>query len=415
MTLALASLWFSAFPRAKAAWRLHDQATALANYGVCMVGPTGPSTVTGDPEEFARLLRRRLLTQEADAQPFAECRVSFEEYVGLGTGAALEATAAAFADYGALTQSDDDVSRYQLVSLIPDVSLLEELSAQAWPFMRNGYSGLLKPSSHTREAAHPTGFPVPVYGSGLPHWEGLYRTAWREGSRLALAIGHGASLALFQSSTGGQDWSKASLASAGVGEHAGRCGSGNAVQSFLFEQDEGKIAVVSLVGDEPISRTTLRVSATPRSSSCDDSTAVFVAEPDAEPAPYVVLCQHAGRCGQLRVPAEFTTRPFDVAQISGVTVIASVNAGVVRVRSSRDRGKTWAPATIAIDAISAGIPLANAREVRMQPVEERLLLWLPQDNDEEVYPLVVSEDYGASFRGADASSVRRGSKPVASR
>ena len=51
----------------------------------------------------------------------------------------------------------------------------------------------------------------------------------------------------------------------------------------------------------------------------------------------------------------------------------------------------------------------------MQAVEERLLLWLPQDNDQDVYPLVVSEDYGASFRGADASPVRRGSKPVASR
>src|SRR5687767_7585259 len=31
------------YPRAVAAWRLHEAATKVANYAVCMVGPTGPA------------------------------------------------------------------------------------------------------------------------------------------------------------------------------------------------------------------------------------------------------------------------------------------------------------------------------------------------------------------------------------
>jgi len=39
--LAGAALWLK--PRAVAAWQVHGMASALADYGACMVGPTGPS------------------------------------------------------------------------------------------------------------------------------------------------------------------------------------------------------------------------------------------------------------------------------------------------------------------------------------------------------------------------------------
>ncbi len=413
LTAMVGLLGLTAFPRAKAAWQLHDRATALANYGLCMAGPTGPSAVVGGAEAFAVLLRRRLITQQPHAQPFTECRPAYEQYTGPETGAALLGQAGEFIEYG--SSARDSNASHSLMALIPDTSILDQLHERAWPFIRNGYTTLLRPSSHAPEAAHPIAFPVPVLGSGLPHWEGLYRTAWTHQERQYLAVGHGSSLALFQSSSGGQDWTPASLASEGVGEHAGRCAAGNTATSFLFEHRENKIVVVSLMGDEPVSRTSLALQATPRSSSCDATTAVFIAEPEAEAPPFAVLCQHSGRCGRLRLPADSTAHPFDVAQLSGVTVIASVDAGIVRARSSRDRGKTWTPAVVALDAVSSGIALSQARDVRLQVVGERLLLWLPQDDGQQDYPLVVSEDYGASFRGALPASSPPSDTPLARR
>ncbi|HET9931793.1 MAG TPA: hypothetical protein VFQ35_13925, partial [Polyangiaceae bacterium] len=148
------------------------------------------------------------------------------------------------------------------------------------------------------------------------------------------------------------------------------------------------------------------IKAAPRSSSCDLATAVFIAEPDnEEESELAVLCQHGGRCGRLQVPATWISDGFDVAQVKEVTVLASVAGGVVRVRSSRDHGKTWTPATVALDAESAGIPLADAKQVHLQPVGERLLLWVTGDGAQRSYPLVVSEDFGASFRGAELHTV----------
>src|SRR5215475_8135156 len=54
------------YPRLDAAWKVHTLAAALADYGACMVGPTGP-TLLRDHElaEFRVLARRRLVTSPA--------------------------------------------------------------------------------------------------------------------------------------------------------------------------------------------------------------------------------------------------------------------------------------------------------------------------------------------------------------
>lgn len=391
----------SGYPRAKAAWKLHDQASALANYGLCMVGPTGPNVIRDGGDEFRHLLRRRLLSAEAEDQPFAACRPLYEQYFET-KGDVMETAASGFREYG----SPAPVSNASLEPLVPDVARLAELSARAWPFHRKPFLELVRSSTHAKEAPHPVDFPMPVLGSGLHGGTALYRTAWADGGRLWLAMGHGVNLALFESADGGQTWQRTALSAPGIAEHAGRCTGNDGQQSFTFEQEEGKLTVVSLMGDDPVGKTTLRIKAAPRSSSCDLATAVFIAEPDnEEESELAVLCQHGGRCGRLQVPATWISDGFDVAQVKEVTVLASVAGGVVRVRSSRDHGKTWTPATVALDAQSAGIPLADAKQVHLQPVGERLLLWVTGDGAQRSYPLVVSEDFGASFRGAELRAV----------
>src|SRR5262245_60624346 len=66
------ALWL--YPRAIAGWRVHELASALADYGACMVGPTGPSLMRASSmDEFERLARRRLLSAAANEAPFARC------------------------------------------------------------------------------------------------------------------------------------------------------------------------------------------------------------------------------------------------------------------------------------------------------------------------------------------------------
>lgn len=386
----------SGYPRAKAAWKLHDQASALANYGLCMVGPTGPNVIRDGGGEFASLLRRRLLSAEDNDQPFAACRALYEQYFE-AKGELIESPASAFEEYG----STSAVASVGIAKLVPDVGRLADLSRHAWPFHRKPYLDLVRPSTHAKEAPHPVEFPVPVLGSGLPSGGALYRTAWSNGGRAWVAVGHGVNLGLFESADGGQGWQRAALSAPGLAEHAGRCAGSDGQQAFTFEQEEGKLTVVSLMGDDPVAKTTLRIKATPRSSSCDLATAVFVAAPDnEEESELAVLCQHGGRCGRLQVPAGWLAPGFDVAQLKEVTVLASIAGGVVRVRSSRDHGKTWTPATVALDAASVGLPVSDAQEVHLQPLGERLLLWVTGEAERRSYPLVVSEDFGASFRGA---------------
>jgi hypothetical protein len=406
LALAVGGLGLTVYPRMKAAWRLADKTTAAANYALCMAGPTGPVALTENAEEFKSLLRRRLLTAEDVEQPFANCRSLFEQ-VFEKPGNPLLSAAGEFQVYS----GKESAVAPALDELVPRVAELHALGEAAWPFTRKSPLEMIRPSAHAKEAPHPVEFPRPVAGSGLPSADHLYRTAWQQGGTVHLALGQGAELTVLESVDGGQVWTKGSLSAPGLGEHAGRCAANDSRQSFLFEHEDGKIAVVSLAGDDPVGRSVLRIRAEPHKSSCDSNTALFVAQPPDNEAPYVVLCQHAGRCGKLQVPVTWTSGSFDIAQLDGVAVVATLTAGVVRVRSSRDRGKTWTPATIAMDVGAVGSNL----EVHLQPTGSNLLLWVSDETKRKVYPLAASEDYGASFRGAEVTPARSEGKGLAKR
>jgi hypothetical protein len=362
--------------------------------------------LTQSAQEFKALLRRRLLSAEDVEQPFVNCRSLYEQLFET-PGNPLLSAAGDFQVYSGL----NGTTAPALEQLVPRVEELHALGEAAWPFTRKPTLEMIRPSAHAKEAPHPVEFPQPVAGLGLPSGDALYRTAWQHGGTVHLALGQGAQLAVLESIDGGQVWTKGSLAAPGLGEHAGRCAATDSRQSFLFEHDDGKIAVVSLAGDDPVGRTVLRIRAKPHQSSCDNNTALFIAEPADNEAPYIVLCQHAGRCGKLQVPATWTSGSFDIAQLDGVAIVATLTTGVVRVRSSRDRGKTWTPATIAMDVAGTG----SSAEVHLQPIGSNLLLWVSDEGKRKAYPLAVSSDFGASFRGADAVPARQEPRGLAKR
>ena len=51
LALVAWGLW-SAYPRMQSAFRLHDLTVATADYGLCMVGPTGPTLIRDRDSDY---------------------------------------------------------------------------------------------------------------------------------------------------------------------------------------------------------------------------------------------------------------------------------------------------------------------------------------------------------------------------
>src|SRR5688572_21212548 len=69
----LGNAGYAIYPRAVAAWQPHGLAAAVADYALCVGGPTGRSLIRDSPDQFAQLVRRRVVTAGADDRPFADC------------------------------------------------------------------------------------------------------------------------------------------------------------------------------------------------------------------------------------------------------------------------------------------------------------------------------------------------------
>jgi hypothetical protein len=418
----LATAVWQLSPRAQAAWTLRERATQFANYALCMVGPTGPSLLRDQPAEFWELVRRRVVGSEPSTAPFVKCAPLV---VGLSesppTEAAHLATAEQFIEYGGT--ATDQVRQARTPVPLEGVVSIDELevttrslallAAEAWPFERSGYTRLVRPSSHAAEAPHPVEFPKPGMGTGLPTWRALYRPTWQVGGRWLLAQGHQANLALFESVDQGLNWRQVGLVQPGLAENAGRCGATGSRNTFTFELGERGLIVHSWLGDQIQHTTAIETSGGVGSASCDEETALLALREEGKP-PSVLLCRHAGHCGQLPVDAEWLRNSFDVARIAGVSVIAAIDHGVVRVRSSRDNGLHWAPATVAFDwqgltKNGGDLPVPS----QFLKVGNRLLLH-GEAKSGSAYPVMVSDDHGASWRGMTSPTVKPTTKDVVS-
>jgi hypothetical protein len=363
-----------------------------------MAGPTGPGLLRDRQlGAFERLLRTRLLAVAPGDAPFERCaglaRTLTESAEAEGAHRALAGT---FAEYGA-----SEKPQRSLTSLAISSGGLAELARAAWPFAR-GYALLVKPSLGAKEAAHPVPPPAAATGRGLPSGRPLYRATRVEGSQILFAAGTGANGEALRSTDGGATFRP--ISSTRVQEFAGRCPAGAGRSWKLVMSDGGATAVASSEpGMETRSTPLGRSNEEVLSLACDDQ--VLVAALRAEGRPETVLrqCAFGKACAALpgpkfAGPSGSIGYPVDVARIHGTTIVALAMGRVVRVTSSRDGGASWSPFSIAYDAAeeSAASPRLPTE---LLAVGNRVLLYAAPTRSGEAYPLLYSDDQGASWHG----------------
>ncbi|MEZ4227398.1 MAG: sialidase family protein [Polyangiaceae bacterium] len=397
-------IWWST-PRATAAWSLHSKASALADYALCMVGPTGPPLLRDNPVEFNKLVRRRLVAAHADERPFEECAKAAVEVTGaVEVERAHRAVAWSFAEYGAFDRDGQPRrGEVSIASLRVTTRPVSELAKNAWPFVRGGYTRLVRPSLNAREAVHPVDLPMPTRGRGLPKWRAWYRAVKQERDGYVVAVGAGANLSVYRSDAAAVDFRPAPLASAdGM---AGRCGGTEHWFTYALNESGSNVDVISQ-GIEGSSRPVAlaRAEAEVFASSCDETTLVAALKLKGRSDVALRLCRHRGACESIELPAfpgvGLRPRyPLDVARVDGVIVVAVVMNGIVRVTSSRDDGRTWTPYVVAFDAMAhpefrADTPVPG----RLLALGKRVMLYGGASKPAHTYPVLFSDDYGASWR-----------------
>jgi hypothetical protein len=360
LVLGLLAISAQAAPRMSAAFRLHSAATTFADYALCMVGPTGPSLLRDNPPEFRKLVRRRLIATTADDQPFARCAKAARDVTeSPEVERAHRAAAASFTEYGAdpRAEASGDAVR-TLDSLSVTTKRLGELSDAAWPFVRGGYTSLVKASAYAPEAAHPADFPRPGKARGVV--------------------------------------SPASIT---------RCvPPGTAISYALALSPDKRTKIVRSTTPEGVETDATLAPADARvfAVSCDARGAVVAAGREGTRDVNLYSCGYLGECHELRMPrlgAMVPRYPLDVAKVDGVIVVSVPMHGIVRVASSRDEGRSWTPFIVAYDPEAHPELRFDVKTVdRIKVAGRRLLLVGSGRRESDTFPALASDDAGASWR-----------------
>jgi len=397
--LLLGIAGYAVYPRAVAAWQLHGLAAAVADYALCVVGPTGPSLIRDNPDQFAQLVRRRLVTAGADDRPFADCAE---------LARTVTASEAVFEAHGArATDFREYEGRGSAERTLADVRVsserLSEVSRRAWPFVRGGYTRLVKPSLSAHEAVHPVAPATPSVGSGLPSWRARYRAVRRTQTGFVVAHGQGANLSLYETRDEGVSWRP-------VAPHQQpssfqeRCPIDADGRSFTFSTtDDESATVVNSLGPDGAPYATVLAPAHEQifAAACDADALVVALTAMGGHGTKLYECPFRRSCAPMRVPAAglAPTLLSDVARVAGTTVIAVSNGEIVRVASSRDSGRSWAPWSVAYDAgenqaEAMGLPPPS----RLLALDDHLILYGGAERADQAYLVLMSDDQGASWK-----------------
>lgn len=392
-------------PRARAAWELHGAASGLADYALCMVGPTGPTLLRDNPVAFRALARRRLISSEANDRPFQGCaKLAFDVTGSPEAERAHRATAWSFVEFGgAAAERAAQGSKNELTvdSLAVDPKRLAELAKNAWPFVRDGYTKLVKPSLMAHEAVHPVELPRPSVGSGLPAWRTSYRAVGEVDGKLSVAMGKGANLSVFQTADSGLSWRPAPLR--GVESFAERCVAGDRAYTFTLNRDT--LMVTSMGPDKvPHSSALMKSDGELIGAACDDRALVAAVRLEGKKETALFSCAFAANCHPMSPPmfqgiGPVTQYPLDVARTGGTTVVSIAMRGIVRVTSSRDEGHSWTPFVVAYDdAAHPELRVSIRVPSRLLVIGKRVVLYGGAPKPSETYSQLISDDFGASWR-----------------
>jgi hypothetical protein len=388
---------FSLVPRALAGYRVHTLATAVADYAVCMVGPTGPALFRDSPAEFSRLVHRRIVAASPNERPFEKCAKHALAITGSSEAARKhELNAQSFIDYGLSGIENPS-------SLAVTSEPLVSAAHAAWPFVR-GYIALVKPSLGAFEAIHPVGLPRPAVGRGIPAWRGVYRSVKRTPEALWLSFGKGAHLSLHKSTDNGLTWRPASLPS--TTDFAERCltGDGRAYEvSPSADHDVLEVHAIEQDGTAHAMQLAPE-SSTVLSLACDERALIVLLRAQGSKSSELYTCPFAARCTLLGVPRSealpgLYDQTLDIARVHGTTVLAVTSHDIVRVSSSRDEGRTWTPYYVAYDAAEHPEVRADVRTPsHLLTIENRVFLYGGGNRTAQSYSVLISDDHGASFR-----------------
>jgi hypothetical protein len=385
--------------RAVAYWQLHTTTAAVANYAACMAGPSGPQLIHDRPEEFGRLLRRRVVGSAADARPFAACVPSLVAFAGGERRAVHEARAIDFQEYGALRGVPKP--SLSMADLSVSTARLTELKAAAWPFAPADLDELLRPERTAKAAPHPAPPPLPALGRGLPSRELGYSSVRASGASYLLVAGQGANLSAHRSDDGGTTWIELDADDPTAAALEGQCSSEDGKARFKLRETGDQLRVDSwLAGSLETSFALASADSRLLGFACDGAVALAITRSDAEAKPAFRLCPHLGPCRNLSVPPALRTVPgegaeFSIARVKGVSVISMARDGVVRVISSRDDGETWTPPIVAYARDEQG----GLAPTHLLSLGSKLLLYAGGRNATESYASLLSSDFGASWQG----------------
>ncbi|HEY6722374.1 MAG TPA: hypothetical protein VI197_00040 [Polyangiaceae bacterium] len=390
---------YTIYPRAEAAWQLHGLAAAVADYALCAAGPTGPSLIRDNPDQFAKLVRRRLVTAAADDRPFADCaELARTVTASDAVYEAHSARATEFREYEAWGSATRSLAEVRVTS-----DRLAEVSRRAWPFVRGGYTRLVKPSLSATEAVHPVSPAEPGVGSGLPNWRARYRAVRRTQTGFVMAHGQGANLGVYETRDEGLSW-RPIAAHHQPSNFQERCPIDADGRSFTFSTTDDETAtVVNSLGPDGAPYATVLAPAHEQifAAACDAEAVVIALASMGGQGTKLYECPFRRSCAPMRVPAAgmVPTQLSDVARVAGTTVIAVSNGEIVRVASSRDSGRSWTPWSVAFDAgehqaSAMGLP----PPARLLGLDDRLILYGGAERSDQAYLVLVSEDQGASWK-----------------
>jgi hypothetical protein len=353
LLVGLGVRWF--IPRASAYWQLHDAATALSDYAVCMVGSTGPHLLWERPVDFWRLARRRLISSPPDARPFATCAPApavFPDAAPLKH--AYQAKAADFVEYQTTHSS---AAQLTLEALKVSTTKFAALVEDSWPLLSKNPRELLRPSLRARSAPVSLDLPAPALGRGLPAADLGYSAVKPLEDGFLLATGRDANLAAYWSRDGGLTWSQTNPEHLEHDLRLGSCALAGSSTSFQLSASGDLLQLESWQHDQRVSSVPLAPAERRLLAfSCDAQAAVAIFSDEARrEAATFRLCPAFGHCRDLAVPAALTgatasTLGLSAARVRGATILAAMHGGIVRVFSSRDDGRTWTPPVVAHDA-----------------------------------------------------------------